>query len=168
MTVLVTAEEIRKRIREMGAEIAADHPEGTLYLIGVLKGAFLFLADLARAVPRPVRIDFIGTSSYGHRKSTSGEVRLTKDLDEAIEGTHVILVEDIADTGVTLGYLVQLLEQRGPKSVRVAALLDKAERRRRPVRLDYVGFRIPDRFVVGYGLDYDEEYRSLADICVLD
>jgi len=168
MTVLLTAEQIQKRVRELGIEIAADHPGGTLYLIGILKGAFLFLADLARAIPRPVRVDFVGTSSYGSRKTSSGEVRLTKDLDVTIEDAHVVIVEDIVDTGVTLGYLIQLFEQRKPRSIRVATLLDKADRRIRPVRLDYVGFPIPDRFVVGYGLDFNEEYRSLPDIRVLD
>jgi hypoxanthine phosphoribosyltransferase len=167
MRVLITAAEIRERVREMGLRIATDCPGGVLYLVGVLKGSFLFLADLARAVPRPVRIDFIGISSYGPGKTTSGEVRLTKDLDETIAGAHVVVVEDIVDTGITLGYLLHLLEQRKPASLRVAALLDKPGRRQREVRIDYAGFRIPNEFVVGYGLDYGEDYRTLPDVCVL-
>ena len=168
LRVLLNAEQIHTRVREMAARIDADYPDGTLYLIGILKGACVFLADLARAIKRPVRFDFIGTSSYGADKTTSGEVKLTKDLDVSIEGADVLLVEDIIDTGVTLTYLIHLLEQRKPRSVRVAALLDKPERRQRPVEAHYVGFRIPNEFVVGYGLDYGEDYRGLPDVCVLE
>ena len=148
-------------------QIAADYPDGTLHLICILKGAFVFLADLARAIERDVVIDFIGISSYGKGKTTSGEVKLTKDLDFSIEGADVLVVEDIVDSGVTLNYLIHVLEQRRPRSIRIAALLDKPERRLRPVDVSYVGFRIPDEFVVGYGLDYAESYRNLSDVCVL-
>ena len=167
LRVLVEAARIEARVGELGAEIDRDYPDGVL-LIGILKGACFFLADLARAISRPARIDFIGTSSYGKGKTSSGEVRLTKDLDSSIEGADVLIVEDIVDSGVTLSYLVQVLRQRRPRSLRVAALLDKPERRVREVDVAYVGFRIPDEFVVGYGLDYAENYRNLPDVCVLD
>jgi hypoxanthine phosphoribosyltransferase len=136
-------------------------------LVGILKGACIFLADLARAMKTPARIEFVGIASYGRGKTSSGEVKLTKDLDHSVEGYDVIVVEDIVDTGVTLTYLLQVLQQRKPKSLRIATLLDKPERRLRPVKVDYVGFRIPDEFVVGYGLDYAEDYRNLRDVCVL-
>ncbi len=168
LRVLLSAEQIHNRIAELGAEIDRDYAEGEpVYLIGVLKGAFIFLADLARAMKTQVRIEFIGISSYGKAKTTSGQVQLTKDLDVPIEGHHVILVEDILDTGITLSYLAMLMTQRKPKSLRIATLLDKPERRRTPVKVDYVGFRIPDEFVIGYGLDYAEDYRNLKDVCVL-
>lgn len=166
--VLIPAEQIRKRIEEMGAEIDRDYPGGEpVYLIGILKGACIFLADLARAMKTPARLEFIGISSYGKSTTTSGEVKLTKDLDVTVEGHHVIIVEDIVDTGITLNYLLKLLAQRKPKSLRIAALLDKPERRQSPMRVDYAGFQIPDEFVVGYGLDYAEDYRNLKDVCVL-
>jgi hypoxanthine phosphoribosyltransferase len=168
LRVLISAERIQERIRELGDEIAADYPDGNLYLLGILKGAFVFLSDLARAVPRTVKIDFIGISSYGKGKTSSGEVKLTKDLDTTIEGADVLVVEDIVDSGVTLTYLIHVLEQRRPRSIRIAALLDKPERRKAPVQVDYVGFRIPDEFVVGYGLDFAEDYRNLRDVCVLE
>lgn len=167
LRVLLPAERIRARIQELGREIDRDYPDG-VYLVGILKGACIFLADLARAISRPVRLDFIGISSYGKGTSTSGEVKLTKDLDTSIEGADVLLVEDIVDSGVTLSYLVHVLEQRRPRSLRIAALLDKPDRRTRPVEVAYVGFQIPDEFVVGYGLDYAERYRNLADVCVLE
>lgn len=166
--VLIPAARIEARVREMGAEISQDYPEGPLYLIGILKGSFIFLSDLARYITTPVRIEFIGISSYGKGQTTSGEVKLTKDLDVSIEGYDVLIVEDIVDSGVTLTYLLNLLEQRRPKSVRIASMLDKPERRLRPVEVKYVGFRIPDAFVVGYGLDYAEDYRALRDVCILD
>lgn len=168
LRVLVTAGQIQERIRELGAQIDRDYPNGPVYLIGILKGACIFLADLARAITIPARIEFVGISSYGRGTSTSGEVRLTKDLDVSVEGQDVIVVEDIVDSGVTLAYLLQLFRQRRPKSLRIATLLDKPERRQRPVHVDYVGFRIPDQFVVGYGLDYAEDYRNLKDVCVLE
>jgi hypoxanthine phosphoribosyltransferase len=168
LRILIGAEDIHKRIQELGSQIAAEYPDGPIHMISILKGAFMFMADLSRAIPRSVRIDFMGISSYGKGKTSSGEVKLTKDLDTSIEGSEILIVEDIVDSGVTLTYLMHVLEQRRPKSIRIAALLDKPERRLRPVEVSYVGFRIPDEFVVGYGLDYAEEYRNLKDICVLD
>ena len=152
----------------MGAQIDTDYADGSLHLVCILKGACFFLADLARAIHRDVVIDFIGISSYGRGKTTSGAVKLTKDLDLAVEGADVLLVEDIVDSGVTLTYLVNVLQQRKPRSIRIAALLDKPDRRQRPVKVTYVGFQIPDEFVVGYGLDYAERYRNLTDVCVLE
>jgi hypoxanthine phosphoribosyltransferase len=168
LRVLIPADRIQARIKELGAQIAADYPDGDLFLLGILKGAFVFLSDLARAIERPVKIDFIGISSYGKGKTSSGEVKLTRDLDSTIEGADVLVVEDIVDSGVTLTYLVHVLEQRRPRSIRIAALLDKPERRKAPVKVDYVGFRIPDEFVIGYGLDFAEDYRNLSDVCVLE
>ncbi|MBV9771267.1 MAG: hypoxanthine phosphoribosyltransferase [Bryobacterales bacterium] len=165
--VFLTSEEIQNRVREMAAEITANYPEGPLYLVAILKGAFMFLADLARYIKTPARIEFMGISSYGRGKTSSGQVRVTKDLDVSIEGHHVLIVEDIVDSGVTLTYLMNLLEQRRPKSLAIATLLDKPEKRLRPVQVSYVGFQIPDEFVVGYGLDFAEDYRNLSDICVL-
>ncbi len=166
--VLIPAAKIQERVREIGAQIDADYPAGTLYLVAILKGACFFLADLARAIKRPVRIEFIGISSYGKGKSSSGEVMLTKDLDASIEGAHVVVVEDIIDSGITLNYLLKVLNQRKPQSLRIAALLDKPSRRVRPVDVAYRGFEIPDEFVIGYGLDFAEEYRNLNDICILE
>jgi hypoxanthine phosphoribosyltransferase len=168
LRVLISSQKIQERIQQMGAEIDRDYPEGPVYLIAILKGACFFLADLARAMKTPARIEFIGISSYGKGKTTSGEVKLTKDLDVSIEGFDVLVVEDIVDSGVTLTYLMQVLKQRKPRSLRIAALLDKPERRQRPVDVQYVGFQIPDEFVVGFGLDYAEDYRNLRDICVLE
>jgi hypoxanthine phosphoribosyltransferase len=127
----------------------------------------MFLADLSRAIETPSRIEFIGISSYGRGKTSSGQVKVTKDLDVSIEGHNVLVVEDIVDSGVTLTYLMNVLKQRRPKSLHIATLLDKPERRLRPVEVAYVGFKIPDEFVVGYGLDFAEDYRNLRDICVL-
>lgn len=166
--VLISSATIQKRIQELGEQIDRDHPDGPVYLIAILKGACFFLADLARAMKSPARIEFIGISSYGKGKTSSGEVRLTKDLDVSIEGFSVIVVEDIVDSGITLSYLIKLFDQRKPKTLRIATLLDKPEHRQRPVKVDYVGFQIPDEFVVGYGLDYAEDYRNLPDICVLE
>jgi len=166
--VLISEEQIRQRVAELGAQISADYPEGPLYLVGILKGSFVFLADLARAIRTPCRIEFIGISSYGAGKSSSGQVRLTKDLDVPVEGHHVLIVEDIVDSGITLSYLMRLLEQRKPRSIRVVTMLDKPDRRQRQVEMAYVGFRIPDEFVVGYGLDYAEDFRNLREVCVLE
>jgi hypoxanthine phosphoribosyltransferase len=167
LRVLLTADQIQSRIRELGAQIDRDYPNGPVYLVGILKGACIFLSDLARAMNTPARLEFIGISSYGKGRSTSGEVKLTKDLDVSVEGHDVIVVEDIVDSGITLSYLLQVFRQRRPRSLRIATLLDKPERRQRPVAVDYVGFQIPDHFVVGYGLDYAEDYRNLRDVCVL-
>lgn len=166
--ILITSDQIQRRIRELAEEIERDYPEGPLYLVSVLKGAFMFVADLARAITRPsVRIEFMAISTYGQQKTSSGQVKVTRDLDVNIEGHDVLIVEDIIDSGVTLSYLRRLLEQRKPKSLAIATLLDKPERRVRPVDVKYVGFRIPDEFVVGYGLDFAEDYRNLSDIRVL-
>lgn len=167
LRVLLTAQQIQSRIRELGAQIEHDYPNGPVYLVGILKGACIFLSDLARAMNTPARLEFVGISSYGRGRSTSGEVKLTKDLDVSVEGQDVIVVEDIVDSGITLSYLLQVFRQRNPRSLRIATLLDKPERRQRPVIVDYVGFQIPDEFVVGYGLDYAEDYRNLRDVCVL-
>ena len=168
LRLLISAEKIQARIQELGEQISTDYPEDRpIYLVCILKGASVFHADLARSITRSVRMDFIGISSYGRGKTSSGQVKLTKDLDTPIEDCDVLLVEDIVDSGVTLTYLMHVLEQRHPRSIRIAALLDKPERRLRPVQVTYVGFTIPDEFVVGYGLDFAEEYRNLKDICVL-
>jgi hypoxanthine phosphoribosyltransferase len=167
LTVLLSSKQIRDRVVELGREISRDYPEGPLYLIGILKGSFVFLADLARAISTPCRIEFMGISSYGRDKKSSGEVKVTKDLDVSIEGRHVLVVEDIIDSGITLTYLLNVLEQRKPKSLGIVAMLDKPERRQRPVQPRYVGYQIPDEFVIGYGLDYAEDYRNLKDVCVL-
>ena len=166
--VFLSSEQIQQRIQQLGAQIDADYAgSGPVYMIGILKGAFIFLSDLSRAMKTPARIEFMGISSYGKGKTSSGQVKVTKDLDVPIEGFDVIIVEDIVDSGVTLSYLIQLLEQRKPKTLRVATLLDKPERRLRPVEVSYCGFQIPDEFVVGYGLDYAEDYRNLKDVCIL-
>jgi len=168
LRVLLSEAQIQARIKELGAQIDSDYPSGDLHLVCILKGAYVFLADLARAIKREISIEFMGISSYGKGKTSSGEVKVTKDLDHSVEGANILIVEDIVDSGVTLSYLMQLLNQRRPRSVRIAALLDKPERRLRPVEVTYVGFRIPDEFVVGYGLDFGEKYRNLPDVCVLD
>jgi hypoxanthine phosphoribosyltransferase len=177
LKVLITREEIAKRVGELGADISKDFAGQSIILLGVLKGAAIFLSDLARHVNLDATFDFIGVSSYGNRPSpaselksgwdSTGEVRLLKDVDQSIKEKNVILVEDILDTGLTMTYLKKMLLARQPKSLKVAALLDKPSRRKLPLEGDYVGFKIPDEFVVGYGLDYAEKYRNLADICVV-
>lgn len=164
---LITQAAIQKKIRELGRQIRRDFPGEPLLLIGVLKGAVMFLSDLARQIPGEVTFDFIAVSSYGKDSRSSGQVKLNKDLDSSIEGKCVIVVEDILDTGLTLQYLLRVLQQRRPKSLRVAVLLDKKERRLTEVHADYVGFSIPNEFVVGYGLDYAERYRNLPNVGVL-
>ncbi|MFL6417192.1 MAG: hypoxanthine phosphoribosyltransferase [Bryobacteraceae bacterium] len=166
--VLISADQIQQRIGEMASQIDSDYPNEPIYLVSILKGSFIFVADLARALKRDsVRIEFMGISSYGNQKSSSGQVKVTRDLDVNIEGHHVLIVEDIIDSGVTLSYLTRILHQRKPRSLEIATLLDKPERRIQPVGVKYIGFRIPDEFVVGYGLDYAEDYRNLPDIRVL-
>jgi hypoxanthine phosphoribosyltransferase len=164
---LISRAKLQKRIREMADEIRHDFPGEPLLLVGVLKGAVFFLADLARQISGEVSFDFIAVSSYGKDSRSSGQVKLNKDLDSSIEGKTVIVVEDILDTGLTLRYLLRILQQRKPKNLRVAVLLDKVERRLTDVRADYVGFPIPNEFVVGYGLDYAERYRNLTDVKIL-
>ncbi len=165
--ILISSDQIQQRVREMAADIERDY-QGPLYVVSVLKGAFIFVADLTRAIQKmPVRIEFMAISSYGNQKTSSGQVKVTRDLDVNIEGQDVLIVEDIIDSGITLSYLKRLLAQRHPKSLAIATLLDKPERRVQPVDVKYIGFQIPDEFVVGYGLDYAEDYRNLPDICVL-
>src|SRR5437899_4909822 len=165
--VLITAEEIQNRIAKIGADLARDCPGKNPLLIGVLKGACTFLSDLMRAADIPLGIEFMAISSYGASMRTSGEVRILKDLDVAIEGRHILVVEDIVDTGLTLSDLLAHLKSRGAETVKLAALLDKYERREKEVPIDYLGFKIPDKFVVGYGLDFAERYRNLPYIAVL-
>ena len=165
--VLISTDEIQQRIREIGAEIARDYAGLNPLLIGVLKGACTFLSDIMRSADIPLSVEFMAISSYGAGMRTSGEVRILKDLDVAIEGRHILVVEDIVDTGLTLSYLLANLKSRGAASVKLAALLDKFERREKEVSIDYLGFRIPDKFVVGYGLDFADRYRNLPFIGVL-
>jgi len=167
LRILIRHSSIEKRVRAVAHRITRDFRGQRVHLIGVLKGACIFLSDLVREIDLETSIDFIAVSSYGRGKDSSGQVRLLKDLDSNIKGLNVILVEDILDTGLTLNYLLRVLKQRKPKSLRVAALLDKPSRRIQPVKADYIGFRIPNEFVVGYGLDYAERYRNLKDVCVL-
>jgi hypoxanthine phosphoribosyltransferase len=167
LQVLLSEEKIKERITELGAEITRDYAGLNPLLIGVLKGACFFLSDLLRAIDTPLSIEFMAISSYGSSTRTSGEVRIMKDLDVPIEGRHILVVEDIVDTGLTLSYLLANLQSRGAASVKLVALLDKYERRQREVKIDYLGFQIPDEFVVGYGLDFAERYRNLPFIAVL-
>jgi hypoxanthine phosphoribosyltransferase len=167
LRVLLRRSAVQRRVREMGKEISRDFKGQRVHLIGVLKGASIFLADLIRQIRVEVSLDFMAVSSYGDGRQTSGQVRLTKDLDTSIEGRNVIVVEDILDTGLTLSYLLRVLQQRKPKSLAIATLLDKPSRRIKDVKAQYVGFEIPNEFVVGYGLDYAERYRNLKDVCVL-
>lgn len=179
LKVLLSRDQIAKRVAEMGEEIARDYRGQSIIFVGVLKGAAVFLSDLARHVPLEATFDFIGVSSYGNRPTaqddpaghaawdSSGEVRLTKDMDQSMADRNVILVEDILDTGLTLNYIQKVVQAHQPKSLRIAALLDKPSRRIQPIQAHYIGFTIPDAYVVGYGLDYAEKYRNLPDICVL-
>ena len=177
LKVLISRQEIAKRVSELGAQITKDFAGQSVNLVGVLKGAAIFLSDLARNVDLDATFDFIGVSSYGNRPTptqelksgwdSTGEVKLTKDVDQTLKGKNIILVEDILDTGLTMTYLKRLLQARQPKALKVAALLDKPSRRKLPLEGDYVGFKIPDEFVVGYGRDYAEKYRNLADICIV-
>jgi hypoxanthine phosphoribosyltransferase len=167
-TVLIGEDELAARINALAQEIRQDIPSGQVHMICVLKGAFLFLGDLIRSMEGQVTIDFMACSSYGSGTSSSGEVRLSKDLDTRIEGRDVIIVEDIVDTGLTLHYLQEILQARGPRSLRTACLLSKPSRRKIEVKVDYIGFTIEDKFVVGYGLDYAEQYRNLPYIGILE
>jgi hypoxanthine phosphoribosyltransferase len=165
--VLIPADKLQERVRELAAQVTDDYKDTGVVLIGVLKGALMFMVDLARAVDLPVELDFMAISSYGNSTESSGVVRIIKDLDMNIEGRHILIVEDIVDTGLTLSYLREALLTREPASLRICCLLDKREARKTDVPLDYVGFEIPNRFVVGYGLDYAEIYRNLPFIGVL-
>jgi hypoxanthine phosphoribosyltransferase len=165
--ILIPDSRVKTRLKQLAKEIRRDFPDETLHLIGVLKGSVFFLTDLARELGGEVSFDFLSVSSYGHGTDSTGEVKLVKDLDVSIEGKTVIVVEDILDTGLTLKYLLRFFEEKKPKHLRVVVLLDKLERRIAEVRADYTGFVIPNEFVVGYGLDFDERYRNLPDVCVL-
>ena len=180
LKVLLSRETIAKRVAEMGEEIARDFRGQSIIFVGVLKGAAIFLSDLARHVSLDATFDFIGVSSYGNRPiakedpaghaawDSLGEVRLTKDMDQSLADRNVILVEDILDTGLTLNYISKVVQAHQPRSLRIAALLDKPSRRKQPIEVQYIGFTIPDAYVVGYGLDYAERYRNLPDVCVLE
>jgi hypoxanthine phosphoribosyltransferase len=178
LQILLSREQIAQRVSEMAAQITRDFAGQAVIFVGVLKGAAIFLSDLARQVPLDSTFDFIGVCSYGQQSAASaptpdgnwdstGEVRLTKDVEQSMAGKNVLLVEDILDTGLTLTYIKKLLLNHQPKSLRVVALLDKPSRRKKPMQADYVGFTIPDKFVVGYGMDYAERFRNLPDICIL-
>jgi len=165
--VLLTGEQVQARVAELGAQLAADYEGRDPVLVSVLKGSIIFLADLVRAMPIPLSIDLMEVSSYGASTESSGQVRILKDLSTPIEGREVIVVEDIIDTGLTLNYLLRYLADKGPASIRICCLLDKPARRLAPIEIDYRGFTIADRFVIGYGLDYGERYRNLPYIGVL-
>lgn len=165
---IVTQEEMRARIRELGRQITVDYADKDLILVGILKGAYAFYADLARAIRIPLRVDFLVVTSYESKGSTSGKVKMMSDLTEEIAGRDVLLVEDIVDSGLTVKYLTQTLSKRKPKSIRVCTLLSKPERRKVDVPIHYVGFEIPNKYVVGYGLDYQQKYRNLPYLAVLD
>ena len=166
MDVLIAADDIHKRVKQMAEEIHRDHPDG-VHLVCVLKGAFVFLSDLARQLPSTTSLDFMAVSSYGTSTKSSGQVQVLKDLDSSVEGRDVVIVEDIVDTGLTLTYLQDILRARSPRHLRTACLLSKPSRRKIDVKVEYVGFTIEDKFVVGYGLDYAEQYRNLPYIAVI-
>lgn len=165
--VLVSKEEIQKAVKRIGAEITADYADKDLFIIGVLKGGFVFMADLVREIRLPVQMDFIAVSSYGASTKSSGVVRMIKDIDKPLMGKHLLIVEDIIDSGVTLKYLKEMFATRGPLSIKVCTIFDKPSRRKVEMKGDYVGIEIPDEYVIGYGLDYDGAYRNLPDLCVL-
>ena len=165
--VLFSEEQLKKRVQEIAGEIQRDYAGKEIMLISVLRGSFIFMADLCRAIDLPCTLDFMAVSSYGKGTSSIGQVQITKDLSEDISGRHIIVVEDILDSGNTLSYLLKILQHRHPASIRLCTLLDKPERRVKPVELHYCGFTIPDAFVVGYGLDYAERYRNLPYIGIL-
>ncbi len=165
--VLITAEQIREKVREMGRDISRDYEGEELFLVGILKGAFIFLADLIREITIPVRVDFLGVSSYGSGTAPSKEIKVFKDLNQPVAGLNVLIVDDIIDTGLTTDYLLRLLKVRNPRSIKTCALLDKPLRRKIELNIDYIGFQVPDSFLVGYGLDVDEKYRNLPDIHIL-
>ena len=165
--ILFSEEQLRQRVRELGAQITKDYAEKAPVLASVLRGSYIFMADLTRAIQLPIHVDFMAVSSYGSGTKSSGQVQITKDLSDDIEGRDLIIVEDILDSGNTLYYLMQILQARAPASIRLCTLLDKPERRTKPITADYCGFSIPDAFVVGYGLDYAEKYRNLPYIGIL-
>ncbi|MGM0688746.1 MAG: hypoxanthine phosphoribosyltransferase [Bacillota bacterium] len=168
LKVLITAEQIDAKVKELAEEISNDYKGKKPLFIAVLKGAVIFMSDLIRHIEVPVEIDFMAVSSYGADTATSGVVRILKDLDQSIKDKDVLIVEDIVDTGLTLNYLIENLGSRQPRSLKVVTLLDKPDRRKVELKPDYCGFIIPDRFVIGYGLDFDESYRHMADLCILE
>ena len=165
--VLLSEEVVDARIREIGEQISKDYAGKQVHLVGVLKGSVFFICELAKRITVPVTMDFMSVSSYGSDTKSSGVVRIVKDLDESIKGKDIIVIEDIVDSGNTLSYLLEMLNDRKPASLRLCTLLDKPERRRKPVHVDYTGFQIPDEFVVGYGLDYDQKYRNLPYVGIV-
>lgn len=167
LRVLLSEDEIREKVRELGGKITADYKNSNLMLVTVLKGAVVFLADLMRQIDVPAEIDFMVVSSYGSGVKSSGVVKIVKDLDVPLAGKDILIVEDILDSGLTLSYIKELLESRGPRSICIATLLDKPSRRKVDLQADYIGFSVPDEFVIGYGLDYDEKYRNLPYIGIL-
>lgn len=166
-TILISEEQLRVRVAELGAMIAHDYQEKNLLLLGTLKGAVPFIADLARAISLPLELDYMAVASYGNSTESSGVVRIVKDLEGPIDHKHILLIEDIIDSGLTLHYLVDLLQRRNPQSLRICSLLNKERERIREVSVDYLGFTIPDKFVVGYGLDYAQRYRNLPYVGIL-
>ena len=168
ISILLTEEEVDKKIQEIGEQISKDYAGEQVHLVCVLKGGVFFLCELAKRITIPVSMDFMSVSSYGSDTKSSGVVKIVKDLDESLAGKNVIVVEDIVDSGRTLSYLLEMLKDRGPKSMRLCTLLDKPDRRVVDVNVDYTGFQIPDEFVVGYGLDYDQKYRNLPYIGIVE
>ncbi len=165
--ILYSEQEVKAKIKELGQVITHDYAGQELFVIGILNGAFIFMADLVREIDLPLKLDFMDVSSYGASTVSSGEVRIMKDLEYSIEGKHVLIVEDIIDTGLTLNYITEILKKRAPQSLKICCLLDKPSRRKSSIRPDYVGYIIPDEFVVGYGLDYAEQYRNYPAVCIL-
>ncbi len=165
--ILVSKKEITAKVKELGAQITRDYKGEEPLIVGILRGSFVFMSDLVRAIKLDCTVDFLAASSYGKSTTSSGHLKIIKDLDTNIEGKHVIVVEDILDSGITLSRIVDMLKVRKPASIKVCALLNKPDRRQIELDLDYCGFVIPNEFVIGYGLDYDEKYRNLPDICVL-
>ena len=165
--ILISEEQIRNRIKELGAQITKDYEDKKLLLVGILNGCVYFMTDLSREIDKLLQIDFMVVSSYGSSTSTSGVVKIIKDLNKSIEGFDVLIIEDIVDTGLTLSYIKEVLEARKPNSVKICTLVNKIGRRKVDIDVDYVGFEIPDEFIIGYGMDYAEKYRNLPDLCVL-
>jgi len=166
--VLITRDQIRERVAELAAQLREDYRDKNPVLVGVLKGSFIFMSDIVRALDIPLGVDFISVSSYGREMESSGEIELLQDLKTTVKGRDVLVIEDIVDTGICLNFVLHTLHQKKPASVKVCTLLDKPSSRKNPVKIDYTGFTIPDKFVVGYGLDFDEQYRYLPDVCFLD
>lgn len=165
--ILISEEQIQERVRELGKAISTDYAGKTISLLCILKGGLMFLTELSKHISTPVTFDFIGISSYGHSTQSSGVVRITKDLEESIEGKHVLIIEDIIDTGLTLSYLIKNLQSRKPASLKICTLLDKPDNRTVDIPVDYKGFKVPNEFLVGYGLDYKELYRNIPYVFVL-